>query len=147
MATGISPEAAKESPRRHALHVLIVDDDALLRWAIAQTLAARGHVVSEAANGESAVAAFASCDRIDLVLLDLWLPDSTDLRVLALMRAIQSEVPILVMTAHPTADFADEAAALGASAIEKPFDMVTLAALIERTCAPAATASSTAARA
>ena len=66
------------------LRVLVVEDELLIRWAIAETLSDAGHVVIEAADAAGAVRALAnSVEAIDVVALDYRLPDSRDLALLA----------------------------------------------------------------
>jgi DNA-binding NtrC family response regulator len=125
-----SSQPAKNSGTR----VLVVDDERLLRWAVAETLTAHGYEVSEAADAKSALKAIgASRTSTDLVLLDLFLPDACDLRVLNLVRTIVPSVPVILMTAFSTPEIVEQALAVGARVILKPFDMDTLTALIERT--------------
>jgi DNA-binding NtrC family response regulator len=67
------------------------------------------------------------------VFLDLTLPDSDDLHVLAAMHRLSPRTPVILMTAHATPDLVDAARALGAFAvIDKPFDMGDLLPLAER---------------
>ena len=122
---------------RTASRVLVVDDESLVRWSLAETLGASGYAVTEARDGASAIRAFASPrGGTDVVLLDLRLPDSGDLRVLAAMRQLSPEVPVIVMTAFGTPDLLNEALRLGAFAvIDKPFDMSAISPLIERALA------------
>ena len=69
--------------------VLVVDDEALIRWSVAETLAEQGWQVIEAADAESAMAAFPGIAAASgLVFLDLRLPDSDDLNGLAAMRRL-----------------------------------------------------------
>jgi two-component system KDP operon response regulator KdpE len=124
-----SSHAAKNPQTR----VLIVDDERLLRWAIVETLTAHGYDVSEAGDAQSALRALRELRTSpDLVLLDLFLPDSCDLRVLTIIRALAT-VPVILMTAFATPDIVEQSAAMGARVIPKPFDMDTLTSLIERT--------------
>ena len=120
----------KCSPTR----VLVVDDEALIRWSVAETLGEQGWQVTEAADAESAMVAFPEiAEASGLVFLDLRLPDSDDLHVLAAMRRLSPRTPVILMTAHGTPDLADAARALGAFAvIDKPFDMGELGPLAER---------------
>ena len=68
-----------------------------------------------------------------LVFLDLRLPDSDDLHVLAAMHRLSPRTPIILMTAHGTPDLVDSALALGAFAvIDKPFDVGDVVPLVER---------------
>jgi DNA-binding NtrC family response regulator len=117
--------------------VLVVDDESLVRWSLAETLGASGYEVTEAKDGASAIQAFASLrGGTDVVLLDLRLPDVDDLRILAAMRQLSPEVPVIVMTAFGTPELLNEALRLGAFAvIDKPFDMSAVSPLIERALA------------
>ena len=131
---GDFPHDAEKST---AARVLVVDDESLIRWSLAETLAGGGYEVTEAEDGASAIQAFASSrGSIDVALLDLRLPDADDLRILAAMRQCSPEVPIIVMTAFGTPELLNEAVRLGAfSVIDKPFDMSAISPLIERALA------------
>ena len=112
--------------------VLVVDDEALMRWSVAETLGDQGWQVTEAVDSVSAMDAFPEIAHAHgVVFLDLWLPDSNDLHVLAAMHRQSPGTPVIVMTAHGTTDLADEARALGAFAIiDKPFDLNELIPLV-----------------
>jgi response regulator RpfG family c-di-GMP phosphodiesterase len=57
--------------RSAALRVMVVDDEPLIRWAIAQTLAELGYSVVEDGDGESALHVLADASRpVDVILLD-----------------------------------------------------------------------------
>jgi two-component system response regulator AtoC len=118
-------------PDRH-LRVLVVEDEALIRWSITETLGQQGHTVMEAGNAASAVKAMEDADEaIDVVLLDYRLPDSNDLGLLANVRRLQPRSAIVMMTAYGTPDVTAGALALGAyRVVGKPFDMRTLDSLV-----------------
>lgn len=118
-------------PRRH-LRVLVVEDEALIRWSIAETLAHRGHTVVEAANASTAVRTLTEKhDPIDVVLLDFRLPDSDDLGLLADIRRLEPESAVVMMTAFGTPEVAEGALELGAyRVVDKPFDMHGLESLL-----------------
>ncbi len=78
--------------------VLIVEDEATLRRAMARNLTGRGLAVSEAESAEAAVDAVTH-DRPDLILLDINLPDRTGWDVLRDLRRRQTEVPTIVISA------------------------------------------------
>jgi DNA-binding NtrC family response regulator len=123
------PQLAKKSAAR----VLVVDDEWLVRWSVTEALRAHGFDVEQAADAASAMRAFdADCD---LVLLDLHLPDAMDLRVLSFIRKQSPSVPVILMTAFATREVAEDAAALGASVVAKPFDLDDLTAVVERAVA------------
>jgi len=116
--------------------VLVVDDERLLRWSVSETLSAQGYEIIEAADARSAMQEFGDGDRTDLVLLDLRLPDVADLRLLARIRQKGPHVPVILMTAFPTREIVEEAGALGASVLIKPFDLDALVAGVEQALTP-----------
>jgi DNA-binding NtrC family response regulator len=129
-----APWNSSHSAKNSAIHVLVVDAERLLRWAVAETLAANGYDVSEAGDAKSALKALGTSRRpTDLVLLDLVLADACDLPVLNLIRASAPSVPVILMTAFSAPEIVEQARAVGADIIQKPFDMDTLTALIDRT--------------
>src|SRR5436309_6503834 len=92
----ISPVLAKNPA---VAHVLVVDDEPLIRWSLAETLSGRGHTVAEAGNGKEALAAVKGvANRPDVVLLDYRLPDSNDMSLLAAIKRELPESPIILMT-------------------------------------------------
>ena len=112
--------------------VLVVDDEPLTRWSVSETLRDSGYHVTEAGDALSAVQAMAAPEQAtDLVLLDLRLPDSSDLGVLSMMRRLSPTTPIILMTAYGSEQLSAEARSRGAHAvIDKPFDMAVLAPLV-----------------
>lgn len=114
------------------LRVLVVEDEALIRWSIAETLAEHGHTVVEASSAATAVQVLHDAPQpIDVVLLDLRLPDSSDLGLLARIRRLRPESAVVMMTAYGTPDMARDALALGAyRVVDKPFDMHALEHLL-----------------
>jgi len=106
------------------LRVLVVDDEPLIRWSIAETLGAAGHQVAEAEDAASTLRAIQDEPEPDLVLLDFRLPDSDDLGLLAKIRQIAPDATVIMMTAFGTADVTAGALKLGASRVlNKPFNM------------------------
>jgi two-component system, OmpR family, KDP operon response regulator KdpE len=107
--------------------LLIVEDDAQLRRALAINLRARGYAVRSVGDGTSALSAAAD-DPPDLILLDLGLPDMDGVDVVAGLRGWTS-VPIVVLSARDAQK--DKVAALDAGAddyVTKPFGMDELLA-------------------
>ena len=125
-------------------HILLVDDDALLRRSLAFNLEQAGYHVSTAANAEDALAA-ARQTPPDLVMLDIGLPGMDGLDALRHFRE-QSGVPVIFLTARRRE--LDEALGLELGAddyVTKPFDLDVLLAHIKavlrrslRTVEPAA---------
>jgi DNA-binding response OmpR family regulator len=110
-------------------HVLLVDDDALLRRSLAFNLEQAGYRVSTAANAEDALA-LARRDPPDLVLLDIGLPGMDGLEALRHFQA-QMHVPIIFLTARRRELDQVLGLELGADDyIAKPFDRDVLLARI-----------------
>jgi DNA-binding NtrC family response regulator len=114
--------------------VLVVDDEALIRWTLAETLAERGYFVKEAGDAGTALQAIQeSTDPFDVILLDYRLPDSKDLNLLSEIKRLAPATQVIMVTAHGSPELAEKATALGAYAmISKPFEVESLAALVER---------------
>lgn len=108
--------------------LLVEDDDGIARPLVA-ALSGAGYDVTRVATGSDALAAAPS--GVDLVLLDLGLPDIDGLEVCRRLRAGAEELPILVLTARTTE--ADVVVGLDAGAddyVEKPFRLAELQARI-----------------
>jgi two-component system, NtrC family, nitrogen regulation response regulator GlnG len=119
---GISPRSCRYSPKMAT--ILVVDDESLIRWSLTESFEAQGFTVFEAGSGREAVACLGQHGDIGVVLLDLKLPDSTDLTLLRRLRRLAPGARVILMTAHGTAEILDEAVRAGAfRAIGKPFDM------------------------
>jgi two-component system, NtrC family, response regulator AtoC len=102
--------------------VLIVDDESLIRWSVKEHLHELGHDVIEAASGREARR---HCgDDVDLILLDVALPDASGLELLAELHAANADLPIIMMTADSSADTAVKALQSGASHyLTKPLNL------------------------
>jgi DNA-binding NtrC family response regulator len=126
---GFSPASCRYSPKM--VSVLIVDDESLIRWSIAQSLEAEGFPVLEAATAHDALACLGQRDDIGVVLLDLKLPDCSDLSLLRILRHLAPTLRIVLMTAHGTAEVLEEAVRAGAfRAVGKPFDMDDMVGIV-----------------
>jgi DNA-binding NtrC family response regulator len=120
--------------KKSAPTVLVVDDEALIRWSLTEMLAERGYKATEAGNARAAVEAILSAEKpFDVVLLDYRLPDSADLRLLEKIRHLTPSSQVIMITAHNSPELAQGAAALGAyRVISKPFEVESLAALVNQ---------------
>ena len=114
-------------------HVLVVDDEPLIRWSLAETLTDRGHTVTEAGDGKEALRVVTdSANRPNVVLLDYRLPDSNDLSLFAAIKRELPEVPIILMTAYGSPEITAGALSLGAyRVVSKPFEVQDLVTLIQ----------------
>ena len=121
--------------KKSALRVLVVEDEMLMRWSIAETLTAKGHTVIEAPDGAAAVEALTDSPPADAVLLDYRLPDSRDLTLLTRIRRLAPVTPVVLMTAFGTPALFDHARELGAyEVLSKPFDIYELEGVVRRVC-------------
>jgi DNA-binding NtrC family response regulator len=116
--------------------VLVVEDELLIRWSIAETLIHAGHSVVEAADGATAIRLLSAPEGpIDAVLLDFRLPDSNDLRLMAQIRQLVPDSALILMTAFGTPEVTQGARDLGAYAVmSKPFEMHDLPQLLQDAC-------------
>ena len=105
--------------------VLVVDDNRINRLKLSRALKSEGYDVLEAQGGKEALDALAS-ERIDLVLLDLLMPDVDGFQVLEKMQVEQQtrEIPVVMVTAVDEADDLKKCMEIGAvDYITKPFDI------------------------
>lgn len=111
--------------------VLIIDDDAAFRFAMAKALRRGGYAVSEASSGEEAVDVLSKKSPPDVALLDLKMKGIGGLEVLR--RCGSTQTNVIVLTGHGTVKAAVEAMQLGAfSFLEKPVDATMLQPLLRQ---------------
>ena len=102
--------------------VLVVDDDASLRFTLEAVLSDAGFVVEACESGAAALAGF-EARGADVVLTDLAMPEMDGMQVLERMRANDPSVPVMMLTAHGSERVAVAAIKSGAfDYIPKPFD-------------------------
>src|SRR2546423_15283917 len=85
-------------------HILVVEDNADLRGALATLLESEGHQVNEAADGKLALEALASSIRVRLVILDLMMPVMDGPTFLA-HKALgpHAAIPVVIFSSSPSA--------------------------------------------
>jgi DNA-binding NtrC family response regulator len=106
--------------------ILIVDDEYLIRWSLAENLKEEGFRCSTAETGEEAVEMFRA-ESPDLVLLDIKLPGIDGIEVLERIKETDPEVPVMMITATSQVEVAVQAMKLGAyDYINKPFDLTEI---------------------
>ncbi len=112
--------------------VLVIDDDAALRFTLEAVLSDAGLVVEACDGGVSGLAAF-EARGADTVLTDLAMPGMDGMQVLERMRANDPSVPVLMLTAHGSERVAVAAMKAGAfDYIPKPFDPDELVLAVRR---------------
>ncbi len=113
-------------------HVLVVDDEDDIRALIQEILSDEGYGVTVAANATEARAARADV-KFDLILLDIWMPDTDGITLLREWSdAGDLSCPVVIMSGHGTVDTAVEATRLGAfDFVEKPLSLAKLLRTVE----------------
>jgi DNA-binding NtrC family response regulator len=116
-----------------APHVLVVDDEVDIRNTIQEILAEEGYDVAVAANAAEARKAVRE-QRPDLVLLDIWMPDTDGITLLAEWRQERRfDAPVVMLSGHGTVETAVEATRLGAADfVEKPLSLNKLLRTVEK---------------
>ena len=117
------------------LRVLVVDDEPLMCWSLAETLRDCGDIAIKAESSAAAVRALNEAgEPVDVALLDYQLPDVHTLSLLSMGRHLSPTTRVILMSAYATSDVTKEALALGASdVVNKPIDMHDVPALIHGT--------------
>jgi DNA-binding NtrC family response regulator len=107
--------------------ILVVDDEADIRDLVQEILSEEGYAVDVAANAAEARAA-AARQPPDLVLLDIWMPDTDGISLLREWQQSQRvTAPVVMMSGHGTVETAVEATRLGAvDYVEKPLSLAKL---------------------
>ncbi len=101
--------------------VLVIDDDESLRRVMEYHLREEGYRVVSAVDGRTGLARFQD-EPVDLVLTDIRMPKMDGMELLARLKAMQPELPVVILTAHGTIDSAVEAMKIGAfDYLTKPF--------------------------
>ncbi len=114
-------------------NILVVDDELGIRDLLQEILNDEGHTVEVAENAEQARAA-RSRERPDLVLLDIWMPDTDGVTLLKEWSSSGAlTMPVIMMSGHATIDTAVEATKIGALAfLEKPITLQKLLKAVEQ---------------
>ena len=114
------------------INVLLVEDDRALREALSDTLLLAGHRFRAVGSAEEALEAV-SAEAFSLVVSDVNMPGMDGHQLLALLRARQPQLPVLLMTAHGAVERAVDAMRQGAADyLVKPFEPKALLELVAR---------------
>lgn len=124
---GKIPAPAGKFPR----HVLVIDDEPLIRWSVAESLSDAGYGVEQASDAAAALRCVTTAAApFSVVVLDLRLPDMSDLSLLKTLRQLLPETGLILMTAFGTPEIVQEASELGATVLGKPFELAELRRLV-----------------
>ncbi len=115
--------------------ILVVDDEIELRTLLRKILTRRGHDVIEAENGSMAISMVEQGEKLDMIITDIFMPDTDGIEVLRRLRAGYPDLKIVVMSGggnRVSRGYLPAATALGADhVIEKPFDPSAVGEQIE----------------
>jgi DNA-binding NtrC family response regulator len=116
-----------------APRILVVDDESDIRSTLKEVLTDEGHEVDLAADAAQARAARGRHEP-DLVLLDIWMPDTDGITLLREWSSAGApSCPVVMMSGHGTVETAVEATRLGAfDFVEKPLSLAKLLRVVER---------------
>ncbi|MDB5461171.1 MAG: histidine kinase [Caulobacteraceae bacterium] len=123
-----SPLVGDEQPGPARRAILVVEDEALVRMLVVQTLEEAGYDVHEAAEARAAMTVLQSDGVIDLMVTDLGLPGVNGKQLAEQARGHKPELKILFMTGYADSTLVDGALPAGIDLITKPFDLDDLAA-------------------
>jgi len=113
-------------------NILVVDDEVGIRELLSEILSDEGHVVFTAENA-SVARALRLAEPLDLVLLDIWMPDTDGVTLLKEWASGgQLTMPVIMMSGHATIDTAVEATRFGAlDFLEKPIALTRLLSAVK----------------
>ena len=111
--------------------ILVVDDEALIRWSLTERLKSEGYQVLEAETGARALEQVR--EGVDLVLLDYKLPDTDGVSVLRKIKEYDQDILVVLLTAFATIETAVEAMRIGAYHFaNKPFNLDDVVGTVSR---------------
>lgn len=123
----MSEVTAAKSP-----NILVIDDDAEIRYSLSRVLSSHGYQIAEAPNGEQGVALVKKGPPPDLVFLDVRMSGMSGIEALQHIRSANPRQLVVLMTAFGTAQTAIEAMKYGAfDYVMKPFDPAKVLSLTQ----------------
>lgn len=121
------------------LHILLLEDDALIRLSTAGMLASLGHSVTEAANGKEALERLEQ-GTFDVLMTDLALPDTSGEDVARRAVKQHPELRVIFATGYDTPPDATRKDGLQSTVmLKKPYDVSEIAAALQSATSPAST--------
>lgn len=122
-------------------HILIIDDEDMVRMVLKQSLEKAGHAVTEASNGAKGIKALHD-GNFDLIITDIVMPEKEGVETIAEIRASEPDLPIIAVSGGGRIgpeNYLDAARKLGANhAFAKPFDRAELLGAVDQCLSAAA---------
>jgi excisionase family DNA binding protein len=104
-----------------SLHILIVDDDPIIRQLFTKSLEGLGYKPTASANGVEALE-FVTKKRFDLIFLDLLMPGIDGAELFGRIRQLDKQIPVVIITGYPHSEVMKRAMAYGPfTVMDKPF--------------------------
>ncbi|MEM7384550.1 MAG: ATP-binding protein, partial [Verrucomicrobiota bacterium] len=129
------PEKTDPISRGDGSHILLTDDEAVVRAVGEGILRHHGYKVSVASNGQEALDFLAATEApVDLAILDLTMPQMTGKEALTRIRARHPEVPVMICSGYlvDLDAFAEEAGTRPDGFVSKPFEMENFLTSVQR---------------
>lgn len=124
MSTAAGRPGGQEPSR--GKHIIVADDEALVRGVLRRILTIQGYVVHEATNGKMA-AELARRGPVDLVITDLWMPVMNGVELIEALRAMRCAAEVIVLSGHITTTTSEKLRKLGVfRVLAKPAHIETL---------------------
>ena len=130
---GSAAPQAPASPRR--LHVLLVEDDALVRETLVEHLSAEGHMVTSAGNGSEGLAKF-NAGWFDVVLTDRAMPEMNGAYLAAAIKRKVPTKPVILLTGFSEVMEGDDCPEGVDVVVEKPISRATLREALAKVMLP-----------
>lgn len=111
--------------------VLLIEDEDHIRLLVSVILRRKGYVVQEASDGLQALALLRDAPAFDLFITDLQMPGLGGISLIMEMRTRFPNVPIVVISAYATADWAKDALENAVIALPKPFSHADLIRVVD----------------
>jgi CheY-like chemotaxis protein len=116
-------------------HILVVDDEPLIRLLLTTMLRQLQHDVTEACNGYDALTQVKRNPYFDLVITDIQMPQLDGIELFTILQREYPALPVIVLSAHP--EFLEEALQYGATnLLKKPFSWRQLNETVANTLNP-----------
>ncbi|MDD3314352.1 MAG: response regulator [Syntrophaceticus sp.] len=114
------------------MKILVVDDTAFMRIRLQKILTAAGHEVIQAENAAAAISAYQE-QKPDLVTMDITMPDIDGIKAISLLKKVDPEVKVIVISAMGQKSMVGEAIKAGAKDfVVKPFEPERILAAVSR---------------